>query len=627
MVNPVSIEADQHYAQFLEGMVRAIGSLFESTDLHQGISRALAQICGLTQADVAYLLYLDGAVNQPTIQRWAKPSAHLSSWFHYLKRAGHPRPWVQDALKTPDSWLWHELSLGHSIVGAIPELPWELQTLIGVQTVQSILLQPLMDQGALVGVLGLEAHQDLQYWGDREVQTLSQFTTIVGESIRRSRQATLLSRNALHDTLTGLPNRALLLNRLNHCLGRMQRNSSYRFAVLFLDLDRFKPVNDSFGHQIGDLLLVQVAQRLSRLVRPGDTVARLGGDEFVILLDDIQTLEDAEAAAKRVDQDLQQVFDVNGHQLYIDVSIGIALSHPDFKTGEDLLQQSDLAMYQAKSAGKGCYRVFDREAHAQRLKASQLEAQLPLALKQDEFEVFYQPIINLKSGVVKGFEALVRWNHPQLGRLSPDQFIPIAEETGLIQALGEWVLQTACAQMSAWHGMVPGPAKPSINVNLSARQFAQPHLLKSIQNILHRSQLDPAYLNLELTESCIFNRDQETLRLVQQLQELGAYIYLDDFGVGYSSLQYLNFFPLNGLKIDRSFTQKLNCHAQTQAIVRSVISMAQALQMEIVAEGIENYQQTHCLSTLNCCFGQGFLYAPPLSGADAANLLTQQLSF
>jgi len=427
---------------------------------------------------------------------------------------------------------------------------------------------------------------------------------------------------AFHDSLTGLPNRAMFTQLLKAEIVSSNQRDAHMFAVLFLDLDRFKNINDSLGHTHGDLLLVAFAERLERTLRPIDTLARFGGDEFAILLSGMTDATDAVRVAKRISEELTQPFVLDKNSAFATASIGIALSSSGYDRAEDILRDADIAMYRAKENGKARYEVFDHGMHARAVSRLQLESDLRLAIEQKEFCVYYQPIVCLQTGRLAGFEALVRWNHPRRGLVEPADFIPVAEETGLIVPIGEWVLNEACAQVRQWQIDSPSHRSLSLSVNLSARQVAQPHLLDRIKEALDNSKLNPHCLKLEITESVVMENAEAAALMFKQLRSLGVQLSIDDFGTGYSSLSYLHRFPLNYLKIDRSFVMRLTTD-NDNAIVRTISTLARNLGMEVIAEGIETEEQHQQLKMLGCEYGQGYLFSRPVDSQSVLHLLAQ----
>jgi diguanylate cyclase (GGDEF)-like protein len=390
--------------------------------------------------------------------------------------------------------------------------------------------------------------------------------------------------------------------------------------VLFVDLDRFKLVNDSLGHNSGDQLLVAISQRLRTCLRPGDIVARLGGDEFVILLDDMREMHDATRVAERVQTELKEPFDLSGHEVFTSASIGIALSTAGHDLPEYLLRDADTAMYRAKSRGKARYEMFDEAMHARAVAQLRLETDLRRALEREEFIVRYQPIVELKSNRVMGFEALIRWMHPERGMVPPADFISIAEETGLIIPIGLWVLRTACAQTAAWLKRFPHNGHLSISVNLSARHFQQATLVQQVLSVLQETGLPAQHLKLEITESMLMDDPESHKTMIRDLRTAGVQVQIDDFGTGYSSLSYLQRFSVDTLKIDRSFINSRE-GTETWDIVQTIISLARDLGVNVIAEGVETEEQTQRLKDLNCDHAQGFLFKEPVDPESAEALL------
>jgi len=441
---------------------------------------------------------------------------------------------------------------------------------------------------------------------------LSYYEGSIEDITKRKQAEERLQHNAFHDVLTDLPNRVLFLDRLKQAVKHAERQEDYLFAVLFLDLDRFKVVNDSLGHLIGDQLLITIARRLEMCLRTTDTVARIGGDEFAILLLDIKDATYATYIAERIKQELSLPFTLSSHKLFTSASIGIVLANKASGYLNDLLRNADIAMYQAKAQGKACYQVFDTAMCDQSYARLRLETDLRQAIERQEFCIHYQPIVALETGGIVGFEALVRWEHPTRGLIFPAEFIPTAEETGLIVPLGQWVLARACHQMYEWQVQFPLSPPLSLSVNLSVKQFTQLDLVKQVAQILQETNLDARNLRLEITESVLIDNFESVTAALLQLKGLGVLLSLDDFGTGYSSLSYLHRFPIDALKIDSSFVSAMGFGGKNAKVVQAITLLAQALEIDVIAEGIETVEQQAQLSALHCKYGQGYLFSKPL---------------
>ena len=418
--------------------------------------------------------------------------------------------------------------------------------------------------------------------------------------------------DASHDLLTDLPNRRLFVERLTEAIRRTKRNASRKFAVLFLDLDRFKIINDSLGHEAGDELLVQAGKRLSICVRESDMIARLGGDEFAVLLEDLENDEAAIRTAERIQEELTRPYYLDDHEVFTSASIGIALGSHGYRNAEELLRDSDTAMYRAKAQGTAGYVVFDTKLHEQAIHRLQLENDLRRAVERQEFELYYQPIISVQTLRVVGFEALVRWNHPKKGLVPPNDFIPIAEETGLIVPMGWWILNEACTQMRRWHDELPLDTPLTISVNMSGRQFIQGDFIEKLEDSLIDTGLDGSYLKLEITETVIIENPDAVSDLLERVKDLKIELAIDDFGTGYSSFSYLHRFPFDIVKVDRSFVGTIDQDPETLEIVSAIISLSQSLGLKVTAEGVETKEQLLLLESMRCELAQGYLFAKPL---------------
>ena len=431
-----------------------------------------------------------------------------------------------------------------------------------------------------------------------------------------------LLHDAFHDHLTGLPNRPLFLNRLAHSIARAQRRPDYLFAVLYVDLDRFKVVNDSLGHEAGDDLLVQIARRLEACIRPGDTVARLGGDEFTVLLDDLEGPEEATRVADRIQQAMQPPFHTGSRDVVSSVSIGIALSSVGYFRPEELVRDADAAMHAAKADGKARYRVFERGMHEEALERVALEADLRAAVERGDFFVQFQPLIDLRAGRIIGFEALVRWAHPERGLIPPETFVQLAEEMGMIDRLSWFVLRTACRQARRWLDLFPLYEQLTLSVNISPRHFERPGLVEGVLGILAETGLPASALNLELTENVAIGGDDRTRGILAGLRTAGISLCIDDFGTGYAGLHYLQSLDVDGLKIDRSFVQRMT-QDQVPKVIESIIALGRGLGHKVTAEGIETVEQAEQLRSLGCDNAQGYYFARPLDPGDTEALLAR----
>jgi diguanylate cyclase (GGDEF)-like protein/PAS domain S-box-containing protein len=436
-----------------------------------------------------------------------------------------------------------------------------------------------------------------------------------------------LRQEALHDALTNLPNRNLLIRRLASALKRAKLNSEFKFAVLFLDFDHFKVINDSLGHLVGDQLLITIANKLLNFVHQSDLVARIGGDEFVILLEQITGLNQVLAIAKQILADLQTPLFLNGREVFISASIGIVIGSENHSQADDLVRDADIAMYQAKAKGRAGYAIFDPAMHLEVIQRLNLENDLRRALDHQELVLHYQPIVVLETLQITGFEALLRWQHPTLGLVTPNNFMAVAEETGLIVPIGEWVLQTACQQLADWQTTLALNRNLKMTVNLSVKQLQPSVLIPQLQQALHKTGIISHSLTLEITESLLIQNIETTSKLLSEVQARGVRISIDDFGTGYSSLSYLHQLPVDALKIDRAFVSPGDSSSRHKTIAGSIVGLSNLLGLNAIAEGIETVEQLHWLQTLKCEYGQGYLFSQPVSPSQAKTLLEQDLPF
>jgi diguanylate cyclase (GGDEF)-like protein/PAS domain S-box-containing protein len=427
--------------------------------------------------------------------------------------------------------------------------------------------------------------------------------------------------NAFHDELTGLPNRALLMDRLDRSLERAKRHTDYAFAILFLDIDRFKDVNDKYGHAVGDQFLTAIALRLASSLHARDTIARMGGDEFAVLLEDIKDPTDALKAAEQIQQELGSRFSIGALNISTSASIGIAISSSGYRQPEAMLSDADKAMYRAKAHGRARHEVFDADTHARAMARMEMKSDLRRAIDERGFQVHYQPIVSLETGQIIQFEALGRWLHPSRGLVSPTEFLPVAEETGLIIDIGRWMLREASSQIMSWQEKFPGDKPLELSVNLAIKEFFQPDLLTETQSILTQTGLAAQYLSLEITEGVLMEDPEGCAETLNALREIGIKVHIDDFGTGHSSLSLMYSFPINALKIARSFIHRMGPQGENAEIVRTIVLLARDYGMQVIAEGVETSEQLAVLRSLKCPYAQGYYFAQPLKADAAEDLL------
>jgi len=472
-----------------------------------------------------------------------------------------------------------------------------------------------------------ELNQDLE---KKVYQRTIKLKTVVQklrqEINERRRVQQQLVHDALHDSLTGLPNRALLMERIDFAIAHAKRNQNYRYGLLFIDLDRFKVINDSLGHLIGDQLLIAVSNLLQECVRENDLVARLGGDEFVILLDGIESIQDVTSIGERIQQELRSPFELEDQQIFTSASIGIVFSSHEYSNPADLMRDADIAMYRSKDEGKSRYTIFDQKMYDETLKSVELENSLRFALQRGELAMHYQPIISVDDNNLVGFEALIRWHHPERGLISPVEFIPIAEDTGLIVEIGEWLLREACQQLQAWRkqfAFIPKINSLKMSINLAIQQLQEPDFIDKLDQILLETKLDGSSLRLEITESVLIEPEGNIQNTLRKIKNRNIKLSIDDFGTGYSSLSYLRRFPIDNLKIDRSFIHQMNFDSENFEIVRLIITLAKTLGMKTISEGVETSLQLNQLKGLGCEFAQGYLFSVPLAPKEIESMLVK----
>ncbi|MFI5311245.1 MAG: putative bifunctional diguanylate cyclase/phosphodiesterase [Gemmatimonadales bacterium] len=511
----------------------------------------------------------------------------------------------------------HEEYVGRNIAEfhVVPEILAEIRRRVsGGGAAQNVEGQLRHRSGAIRHVL---ISANALFDGERLVTMRSITRDITDRKVAEDR----LVREALRDALTHLPNRTFFVERVDHAIQRLRRDADYRFAVVFLDFDDFKLVNDSLGHAAGDEMLVQVASRLQSFVRPGDVVARFGGDEFTLLLEDVGGASALEGAARRIINCLAAPFVVHGREIFASASVGVAPGDANYERPDDLLRDADIAMYRAKAQGRSRFQLFDVAMRDSARERFGLESDLRNALDRGELRLVFQPIVELDSGRVHALEALLRWDHPTQGVIQPLQFIPLAERTGLIVPIGAWVLREACLQARRWQEAIPGAAPVRISVNLSAIQLDSPRIADEVKEVLELTGLDPRSLGLEITESVLVENEETSIAILERLRRLKVELHMDDFGTGYSSLSRLPRFPLDKIKIDRSFVHRIGARHTDLEIVRSIVELAKNVGLGVVAEGVETAAQLERLRALGCEFGQGFHFARPLDAAGVAVLL------
>ncbi len=501
--------------------------------------------------------------------------------------------------------------------------------------VYSLLHVPLISKGIPLGVLSVDnrtTHRSFSATDETMLLSLADYASASLENANlyqrardeleeRQRIEAQLRHENLHDRLTGLYNRSSLLERLKLALDRVQRHPENQFALLFLDLDRFKDVNDSLGHMVGDQLLIAAGKLLTSIMRPMDMVARLGGDEFVLLLDDLRDLRDAVRVADRIQSELAARELIPNHNLSVSASIGIVQGSAAYHNPEDILRDADIAMYRAKSNGRACYEIFDAQMRENIVQRLALETELRQAFTNNQFAIYYQPILSTTSNSLVGFEALLRWAHPTLGLILPQEFIRLAEETGLIIPLDRWVLREACRQLKEWQRLIPNLPPIKMSVNLSGKQVGRSDLINFVIKTVEETGIAPEVLNLEITESAVMQNHAQAVQILEALQNYGIHIQIDDFGVGYSSLNYLSRFPLDAVKIDRSFVSNMEIDGSNLRIVQAIVMMTRGLGIKVVAEGVETNDQYTQLRDLGCESVQGFLIAAPLDSSETGALL------
>ena len=492
---------------------------------------------------------------------------------------------------------------------------------LAVFTIFYLTYRRYVDDIKKTSALAEQAERDRAEQAERHIEELQHHIAEqdrIGQALRESKEK--FRHAAFHDSLTDLPNRNLFMETLSFSLEKLKHKPKFKFAILFLDINRFKTINDSLGHSMGDRLILHVAKRLATAVREKDLVARFSGDEFAFILNNINGLEDAIEFAEIIKSKISTPFSLGGRQVFTSFSIGIAMGSAEYDAAENILRDADIAMYHAKAAEKD-YVVFDQKMHTRAVTLLQLETDLRSAIERNELCMYYQPIVDLSSMRLFGFESLIRWNHPQRGLVPPGEFIPVSEETGLIIPLTLWVLRTSCRQMVEWQRKSEFNKDLVVSVNLSGKHFAQKDLVKQIKAVIDETGIEAKHLKLEITESAVMQNAEGAILMLKQLRDLGIQLSIDDFGTGYSSLSYLHRFPINTLKVDRSFVSTMEDGSENGEIVRTVVALAKTLGLSVIAEGIESIHQLHQLRILGCEYGQGYLFSRPVPVEEAVKLL------
>ncbi len=607
-------EAELHKRdRLLQSVAQATTHLLESTGYDLAIFRALeilGKAAGVDRISICENHTQEQGMAASMRFEWTRDS--IESIRHKAHRQGI-------SYSNPTLQQWHQTFLASKAVcGLTHELPDSERTLLLRDGILSILVVPILINGVQWGFIELDNCTVEYRWSPQEESVVFAMAASIGAALQRQDKEEIIRHQAFHDALTDLPNRVLFNDRLKLALAGAHRTKQ-DIAVMFLDLDRFKVINDSLGHSVGDELLLEVANRLKGCLREGDTLARWGGDEFTLLLPQAQSLDDVTLTAYRMLEALKLPFRVREHELHVTASIGISISAGANDSAETLMQNADVALYRSKEHGRGTYQIYSPAMDSKAPDLLALENSLRYAIERDELLLCYQPKFNIQTGTIVGLEALIRWQHPERGLVSPATFIPLAEETGLIIEIGEWVLRTACQQTVEWHrlGLLP----LSVAVNLSARQFFQPNLPEIVAQVLLQTQLDPKSLELEITETTAVTNMDFTKSVLAQLKDIGVHIAMDDFGTGYSSLNYLKELPFNTLKIDQSFIRDLKPESKDVEIINAVLGLGRGLNLDIVAEGVDSEEQLGVLQSLDCEIVQGYLFSRPLPAPEATKLL------
>lgn len=604
--------------RLLQGVAEAANYLLAEMDYDIAIEKALATFGMAANGDRVYIFHnhpheVTGEIAMSLKFEWTK--SEVKSTQHH---------WYNQTYKNSGLERWYNiLSTGIPISGITEEFPTLEKELLHRDSIKSLILVPLCLEEDFWGYLGLADCTLERHWSTHEKSSLLTMAAIISGARQRQQVEERIRYQALHDLLTGLPNRLQFNDLLDKGIEKAVEEQK-SLAVMFLDLDRFKMINDTLGHTLGDELLQSVAQRLRNSLRAGDTISRWGGDEFTILLTNITNNEEVEQIAPRILQTLEQPFHLHGHELYISASLGIAMFNEHSNKAETLIQQADSALYYAKDKGRNNYQFYTMSLNAKTPELLSLDKSLRHALERKEFLLYYQPRVNIITEEITGMEALLRWHHPEMGIVAPSVFIPLAEASGLIIPIGEWVLREACTQNKAWQQA--GFPSMTIAVNLSPKQFRQPKLLETVAAILAATGLESQYLELEITETTAIEDLDFTRTVLKKLEQMGLLLSIDDFGTGYSSLSRLQVLPFHNLKIDRSFIQELAIDEKVAHIIKAIVDLGRSLGLRLIAEGVEKLEELNFLRSINCDDVQGYLFYKPLSPQQATELISSKLN-
>jgi diguanylate cyclase (GGDEF)-like protein/PAS domain S-box-containing protein len=604
-----------HRDRLLHGVAEASHQLLSIPDFEQAIPQVLAILGEAATADRVYIYEHHRHADQASVAmsmrfEWTRTGIAPSIDQPHWQNKTYPELGVE---------RWYEsFSIGQSIRGLVCDFPAAEQQLLDQDNISAILMVPIFVEQYLWGYIGFDACRNDRDWTVNDESILVAIAATLGAALKRQQTEAKMCFQAYHDNLTGLPNRSFFNHHLPAAIDQARRRKQ-SLAVMFLDLDHFKTINDTLSHAVGDELLRQVTQRIALTLQEEDVVARWGGDEFTLILHNIPSSEAAATTAQRIASSLKPPFMLHSHELHITTSMGIALFPQDGTDMTTLLQNADAAMYQAESLGRNNYQFYTQQLGDEAAQRLKIESILHHALQRQEFRLVYQPQIDVETGRVSQMEALIRWQHPELGTIAPDQFIPLAEENGLIIPIGEWVICEACTQAMQWRKA--GLSTARVAVNLSARQLQHPHLVDYVAQILASTNLPPQCLELEITETAAMADVESSMQRLQELRNLGVKSSMDDFGTGYSCLSYLKQFPLDGLKIDRAFIQDLSTSAADRAMVQAIIAMAQGLHLTIIAEGVETQDQVNHLQALGCHHMQGYFFSRPMAAEQTETYL------